>query len=102
MTTPKVVEYEWDPILKERFDKVAAQVQNLKNKPSDTQLLEIYGLYKQATMGDCKQPKPNALNLKEVAKHESWMRKHGMEQEAAADSYISKARHLVIEYGLKK
>jgi hypothetical protein len=36
----------------ERFEKAAAAVQGLSTKPSDDDLLVIYGLYKQATVGD--------------------------------------------------
>lgn len=35
------------------FEKAAADVNNLKSRPSDDELLEIYALYKQATVGDC-------------------------------------------------
>jgi diazepam-binding inhibitor (GABA receptor modulating acyl-CoA-binding protein) len=36
----------------QRFDKAAEDVKNLKQTPSDDELLELYALYKQATVGD--------------------------------------------------
>lgn len=36
-----------------QFEKAAEDVKNLKSTPSDNDLLELYGLYKQATVGDC-------------------------------------------------
>lgn len=52
----------------QNFQKAAENVKNLKGKPSDEDLLEIYGYYKQATIGDCntgnKKVTNNSINLK--------------------------------------
>uniref|UniRef100_A0ACB8FV39 Uncharacterized protein n=1 Tax=Sphaerodactylus townsendi TaxID=933632 RepID=A0ACB8FV39_9SAUR len=34
------------------FESVAASVKQLKTKPTDDELKELYGLYKQSTVGD--------------------------------------------------
>lgn len=34
------------------FETAAANVKKLKSKPTDDELKELYGLYKQATVGD--------------------------------------------------
>lgn len=34
------------------FEKAAEDVKNLKTRPSDQELLDLYGLYKQAVVGD--------------------------------------------------
>jgi len=34
------------------FQKAAEEVKQLKAKPADAEMLEIYSLYKQATVGD--------------------------------------------------
>lgn len=36
----------------QQFDAAAANVKKLKSLPSDNDLLELYGLFKQATVGD--------------------------------------------------
>ena len=36
----------------QEFLDAAEKVKNLKSKPNDTEMLELYGLYKQATVGD--------------------------------------------------
>ena len=36
----------------QEFNKAAEEVKNLKQKPSDEDMLKLYGLYKQATVGD--------------------------------------------------
>ncbi|KAJ8878237.1 hypothetical protein PR048_018814 [Dryococelus australis] len=40
------------PTVLQKFNKAAQDVQNLNSIPSDEELLEIYALYKQATVGD--------------------------------------------------
>lgn len=37
----------------QEFNKAAEDVKNLNSTPSDNDLLELYSLYKQATVGDC-------------------------------------------------
>lgn len=63
--------------LEQEFKKAAEDISNLKTRPADEQLLDIYGLFKQATVGDCDQPKPGVFQLKEKAKHEFWLKKKG-------------------------
>lgn len=36
----------------ESFEKAAEEVKNLQTKPNNTELAELYSLYKQATVGD--------------------------------------------------
>ena len=36
----------------QEFLEAAESVKNLKSKPNDTEMLELYGLFKQATVGD--------------------------------------------------
>jgi diazepam-binding inhibitor (GABA receptor modulator, acyl-CoA-binding protein) len=38
--------------LKEDFEAAAARVKNFKTRPTDDELLALYGLFKQATVGD--------------------------------------------------
>ena len=43
--------YRFSP--QQAFLKAAEEVKNLSGKPSNDDMLEIYSLYKQATVGDC-------------------------------------------------
>lgn len=36
----------------QEFNKAAEEVKNLKSKPGDQEMLDIYSLFKQATVGD--------------------------------------------------
>lgn len=38
--------------LQAEFEKIAEDVKNVKTRPSDQELLDLYGLYKQALVGD--------------------------------------------------
>jgi diazepam binding inhibitor-like protein len=38
----------------QQFDKAVEDVRKLKVKPTDPELLQLYALFKQATMGDNK------------------------------------------------
>lgn len=76
--------------LEQKFQKAAEDIKNLKSRPSDEDLLEIYALFKQATVGDCNQSKPGMFQLKEKAKHEFWMRKKGKQSNISTFHYITK------------
>lgn len=47
--------------LLQAFDKAAKEAKNLPTKPSDADMLELYALYKQVTVGDCNTGTKNVL-----------------------------------------
>ena len=53
--------------------------------------LTLYGLYKQATVGDCNKPKPGMFDMVGKAKWDSWNNLKGMQKEGAMKNYISRA-----------
>jgi len=87
--------------LDQKFQEAAKSVNDLKTRPNDEELLSLYALYKQATVGDCNQSKPGMFQLKEKAKHEAWNSKKGMSQEQAKQEYIDTSKKLIEKYGLK-
>ncbi|XP_053429218.1 acyl-CoA-binding domain-containing protein 7 isoform X2 [Nycticebus coucang] len=54
------------------FDRAAEDVRKLKSRPDDDELKELYGLYKQAILGDINIECPAMLDLKGKAKWEAW------------------------------
>jgi diazepam-binding inhibitor (GABA receptor modulating acyl-CoA-binding protein) len=58
-------------------------MQKIAVRPSDDNLLKIYGLYKQATVGDNNTPKPTIFDLKGKYKWQAWEELKGMSQEEA-------------------
>ncbi|XP_058445080.1 acyl-CoA-binding protein [Malaya genurostris] len=83
------------------FEQAAENAKNLKVTPPDADLLEIYGLYKQATVGDCNTDKPGMLDFKGKSKWEAWNGRKGLSQADAQQAYIDKVAQLVEKYGLK-
>ncbi|EDO49351.1 predicted protein, partial [Nematostella vectensis] len=59
------------------FQKAATEVKNLKEKPDDTEMLEVYALYKQATVGDINTARPGMLDFTGKAKWDAWEKKKG-------------------------
>ncbi|KAL0268053.1 UNVERIFIED_CONTAM: hypothetical protein PYX00_010137 [Menopon gallinae] len=79
--------------------KIAAEnIKVLKILPTEDELLELYALYKQATVGDCDIPKPQAFDLKAKYKWESWSRKKGMDRGTAQQDYIHYVDVLLRKY----
>ncbi|XP_017775576.1 PREDICTED: acyl-CoA-binding protein homolog 1-like isoform X2 [Nicrophorus vespilloides] len=71
-----------------RFDAACSLAKTFVIRPPDSQLLEIYSLYKQATIGDVdKSGKMNDPIAK--AKWEAWNKKKGMSKEDAKKKYVS-------------
>ncbi|XP_064022942.1 acyl-CoA-binding domain-containing protein 7 isoform X1 [Pogoniulus pusillus] len=82
------------------FEGAAEDVKKLKARPSDEELKELYGFYKQATVGDVNIECPGMLDVKGKAKWEAWNQKKGLSQEDAMSAYISKAKAMVEKYGI--
>lgn len=78
---------EVDPEVKTAFDQAVQRVNNLPNQPPEN-LLEIYGLYKQALKGDVTGKRPGRLNMKARYKYDAWASRKGMSQEDAMKAYI--------------
>ncbi|QDG53848.1 acyl-CoA-binding protein [Persicimonas caeni] len=80
--------------LRQEFDDAAERVQNLSERPSNDDLLELYALYKQATEGDVSGKRPGLTNFKGRAKYDAWKGKKGMESEKAMREYIALVERL--------
>ncbi|XP_031635174.1 acyl-CoA-binding domain-containing protein 7-like [Contarinia nasturtii] len=86
--------------LEEDFTKAAEDVKNLKETPADGDLLELYALYKQATVGDVNTTRPGLLDFKGKAKWDAWNHKKGTDSEKAKQDYVNKAQELIEKVGL--
>ncbi|EGW30082.1 uncharacterized protein SPAPADRAFT_57544 [Spathaspora passalidarum NRRL Y-27907] len=80
------------------FTAKADAVQNLTTKPSDDELLKLYGLYKQATVGDVNTDRPSAFDFKGKYKWDAWKALEGKSQEDAEAEYIEFASSLIEKY----
>jgi acyl-CoA-binding protein len=73
---------------KEALDDAASRAKNLPKQPNEV-LLELYGLYKQATQGDVTGDSPGLFDFVAKAKYEAWSGRKGMSQEEAAHAYVA-------------
>ncbi|ORE11022.1 acyl-CoA-binding protein [Rhizopus microsporus var. microsporus] len=71
----------------DKFNTAAEEVKQLSKTPSNDELLELYALYKQATVGDNLTSKPT-FDLKGRYKWDAWTKLKGMSQEEAEQKYI--------------
>uniref|UniRef100_A0A674D2J5 ACB domain-containing protein n=1 Tax=Salmo trutta TaxID=8032 RepID=A0A674D2J5_SALTR len=56
------------------FERVADDVKKVKSRPSDQELLDMYGLYKQAIFADINIDKPGMLDMKGKTKlNDQWV-----------------------------
>ena len=84
------------------FKKASEQVKLLNTKPSNDELLQLYGLYKQATEGNVQGGRPGILNVKERAKWDAWKKLEGQTETDAQDQYTSLVGNLKTNYGLNE
>jgi acyl-CoA-binding protein len=75
--------------LKEQFAVAKERVEKLESRPSNDELLQLYGLYKQATEGDVSGPRPGMLDLKGRAKYDAWARRKGTSKDEAMKAYVA-------------
>ncbi|KAF8983542.1 hypothetical protein BGZ46_010050 [Entomortierella lignicola] len=69
------------------FEAAAALVKTFTKKPSDEELLKLYGLYKQATEGDNTTPAPGMFDLKGKYKWNAWTALKGKDKDEAKVEY---------------
>jgi len=72
---------------KEAFEAATEGAKKLPHQPND-RLLELYGLFKQATEGDVSGEKPGMFDFKGAAKYDAWESRRGMTMDEAMQAYI--------------
>ena len=85
--------------LQERFDDAQGRVKKLSKTPSNDALLELYGLYKQATSGDAQGKRPGMFDLRGRAKFDAWTSRKGMTRDQAMEAYVKVVDRLVAADG---
>jgi diazepam-binding inhibitor (GABA receptor modulating acyl-CoA-binding protein) len=82
-------------------DFTAAQdrVKRLSRAPATDELLELYSLYKQATLGDAQGKRPEALDFKGRAKFDAWNARKGTGRDDAMKAYVALVANLTRQYG---
>ena len=71
------------------FNAAVAKSKDLTKRPSNTELLDLYALYKQATDGDVSGDRPGGFDFKAIAKFDAWTSKKGISKEQAMAEYVT-------------
>jgi len=80
--------------LRKKFEAATRDVKSLPNEPDTSELLELYALYKQATVGDVSGPRPAAFDVRARAKHDAWARAKGLSTAEAMARYVALVERL--------
>jgi len=75
--------------LAQEFEMAAEDSKNLGMRPSNESLLQLYSLYKQATIGDIDiDPPSNPFDFVAKAKYDAWASLKGKSKETMMQEYI--------------
>ena len=79
-----------ESILENKFHTSCLMVKTLVKPPSNEDLLYLYGMYKQATVGNCNIKEPSKFSIKEYAKWQAWEKNKDVNKSVAMAFYIAK------------
>jgi acyl-CoA-binding protein len=82
--------------LDQKFADAQARIKPVTGLGNDV-MLDMYALYKQASVGDATGARPGMMDLRGRAKFDAWTGKKGMTKDAAKHAYIA-----VVDRLLKK
>lgn len=74
--------------LKTLFETAVANSKKLAERPDNATLLKMYGLYKQATVGDNAEKKPGFGDMVGRAKWDAWNGFKGTSSDDAMQQYV--------------
>ncbi|KAM4602070.1 acyl-CoA-binding protein-like [Polymixia lowei] len=86
--------------MSECFLKSVEEVKILKQRPSRSELSLLYGLYKQATVGDINIGRPGMFDIIGQGKWDAWNAQKGLSKEEAMTAYVSLVEELKAKYGI--
>jgi len=81
-----------------KVEEAAQRLKTLTQRPTNEEFLELYGLYKQATMGDNTTSRPGMFDMKGQYKWQAWKQKAGMSADEAAEAYVALVNRLLEKY----
>uniref|UniRef100_A0A3B5BNQ4 Diazepam binding inhibitor, acyl-CoA binding protein n=1 Tax=Stegastes partitus TaxID=144197 RepID=A0A3B5BNQ4_9TELE len=84
----------------ESFEKAAEEVKYIGKPLQPVEMAELYGFYKQATVGDVNTERPGMLDLAGKAKWDAWFAKKGLTREKAMAEYVTFVDRLKEKYGM--
>jgi len=76
--------------LQTAFDAAVARSHTLATRPDNATLLQLYALYKQATVGDVQGERPGMTDFVARAKWDAWAALRGQTRAQAMQHYIDR------------
>ena len=80
--------------LKKKFEAAAKDSKQLKTRPADEDMLRLYALYKQASVGNATGERPGAFDFVNRAKYDAWARLEGTDTDKVMKSYVDLVERL--------
>ena len=77
-----------------RFEAAKQQATELPKRPDNKTLLRLYALYKQATVGNAPDSRPDPSDFVERAKYDAWSKLRGTSVEKAMQDYVDLVKTL--------
>jgi diazepam-binding inhibitor (GABA receptor modulating acyl-CoA-binding protein) len=77
------------------FETACEKIKLIKTKPDEYNLTRLYGLYKQALVGDCNTSQPWAVQVVDRAKWDGWDRERGKSKDKAKQQYVALVERLL-------
>ena len=84
-------------IIDQNFQEAVRNINNLNYKPSDDELLKLYGLYKQSLFGDNNTEKPGFFHFRANKKWNTWVENSGKSKQKAKKEYTSYAKEIIFK-----
>lgn len=80
------------------LEEAVALTKQFTERPTNEELLKLYGLYKQATEGDNEEERPGGFDFKAAAKYNSWLNFKGKTKDEATTDYLDLVKTLSERY----
>ena len=80
--------------LERNFSESAKKLVSTKTQAREANALYLYGLYKQATEGDCTMEQPWRIQVELYSRWEAWNKNRGMSRRVAMEKYIERVNEL--------
>ena len=74
--------------LAQQFADAQAKIKPVTGLGNDV-MLDMYALFKQATVGDVSGSRPGMLDIRGRAKYDAWGKRKGTSKDAAMTAYIA-------------
>ena len=80
------------------FQAAADKTKTFTKRPDNTELINLYALFKQATDGDVTGERPGGFDFKAIAKFNAWSEQKGKSKDEAKAEYINLVNKLAESY----